>query len=47
MAYELSFHAQQAIDKFGGLGSMTTLDSVLLAAVETDIPQVLGHNGCY
>jgi len=40
-AYELSFHAQQAIDKFGGLGSMTTLDSVLLAAVETDIPQVM------
>jgi len=39
-AYDLSFHAQQAIDKFGGLSSMTTLDSVLLAAVETDIPQV-------
>jgi len=40
-AYDLSFHAQQAIDKFGGLSSMTTLDSVLLAAVETDIPQVI------
>jgi len=39
--YDLSVHGQQAVDKFGGLGSMTTLDSVLLAALEADIPQVM------
>ena len=28
--YELGVHGAQAVDRFGGLGSMTTLDSVLL-----------------
>jgi len=40
-AYDLSVHGQQAIDKFGGLSTMTTLDSVLLAVLEADIPQVI------
>jgi len=39
--YDLAIHGQQAVDKFGGLSSMTTLDSVLLAALEADIPQVM------
>ena len=39
--YDLSVHGQQAIDKFGGLSSMTTLDSVLLAVLEADILQVI------
>ena len=39
--YELGVHGAQAVDRFGGLGSMTTLDSVLLAALEADIPQVV------
>ena len=39
--YDLGIHGQQAVDKFGGLSSMTTLDSVLLAALEADIPQVM------
>ena len=38
--YDLGIHGQQAVDKFGGLSTMTTLDSVLLAALEADIPQV-------
>ena len=38
--YDLGVHGQQAVDRFGGLSSMTTLDSVLLAALESDIPQV-------
>ena len=39
--YELGVHGAQAVDRFGGLGNMTTLDSVLLAALEADIPQVV------
>ena len=39
--YELGLHGAQAVDRFGGLGSMTTLDSVLLAPLEADIPQVV------
>ena len=37
---DLSVHGQQAVAKFGGLSSMITLDSVLLAVLEADIPQV-------
>ena len=29
--YDLPFHAEEAITNFGGLGSMTSLDSILLA----------------
>ena len=40
--YELGVHGAQAVNRFGGLGSMTTtLDSVLLSALEADIPQVV------
>jgi len=39
--YELSLHSSQAVDRFGGLRSMTTLDSVLLAAMEADLGQVV------
>ena len=38
--YDLSHYAQEAISKFGGLSSMTALDSVILACIEMDIPQV-------
>ena len=38
--YDLSHYAQEAISKFGGLSSMTSLDSVILATIEMDIPQV-------
>ncbi len=38
--YDLPYHAEEAIGLFGGLSTMTTLDSVLLAAMEMDIPQV-------
>jgi len=40
-AYDLSVYGQQSVDKFGGLSGMTTLDSVLLAVLENDIPQVI------
>lgn len=40
-AYDLNIHAQQAVDRFGGLHSMTSLDSVLLGVLESDIPQVM------
>ena len=40
-AYDLSVHGQQAVDKYGGLSGMTTLDSVLLGVLENDIPQVI------
>ena len=40
-AYDLAVHGQQAVDKYGGLSGMTTLDSVLLAVLENDIPQVI------
>jgi len=40
-AYDLAVHGQHAIDKFGGLSTMTTLDSVLLAVLEADVPQVI------
>jgi len=39
--YDLAVHGQQAVDKFGGLSGMTTLDSVLLATLEGDVPQVI------
>ncbi len=39
--YDLSHFAEEAIGKFGGLSSMTALDSVILAAMELDIPQVI------
>ena len=35
--YDLPYHAQEAITHFGGVESMTTLDSVLLAAMEMDM----------
>ena len=38
--FDLSHFAEEAISRFGGLSSMTTLDSVILAAMELDIPQV-------
>ena len=38
--YDLSYFAEQAINKFGGLSKMTSLDSVLLAAIEDDVAQV-------
>ena len=40
-AYDLAVQGQEAVDKFGGLSGMTTLDSVLLAVLENDIPQVI------
>lgn len=39
--YDLSIYAQQAIDRFGGLDSLTSLDSVLLGIIELDIPEVI------
>ncbi len=39
-SYDLPFHAQQAVARFGGLGGMTALDSVILAAMEGDLAQV-------
>ena len=42
--YDLSHYAQEAISKFGGLSSMTALDSVILATIEMDIPQVRIEN---
>lgn len=41
--YDLSHYAEEAISKFGGLSSMTALDSVILAAIEMDIPQVMNE----
>ena len=40
-AYDLAVPGQQAVARFGGLAGMTTLDSVLLAALESDVPQVM------
>ena len=39
----LAVHGQQAVDRYGGLSGMTTLDSMLLAVLENDIPQVIGE----
>ena len=39
--YDLAVPGQQAVARFGGLAGMTTLDSVLLAALESDVPQVM------
>ena len=39
-AYDLGLHANKAVEAFGGLEAMTSLDSVLLAAMETDLAQV-------
>lgn len=44
-SYDLSVHAEQAINRFGGLSRMTSLDSVLLATMEQDMAQVL-HELC-
>ncbi len=41
--YDLPFHAEEAIAAFGGLSSMTTLDSVLLATMEMDLSQVMNE----
>lgn len=41
--YDLPYHAEDAIANFGGLGAMTTLDSVLLAAMEMDLSQVMNE----
>merc|ERR1711997_481792 len=41
--YDLPYHAEEAITNFGGLGSMTTLDSVLLAVMEMDMSQVMNE----
>jgi len=41
--YDLPFHAEEAITNFGGLSSMTSLDSILLAAMELDISQVMNE----
>lgn len=40
-AYDLGIYAQQAIDRFGGLSCMTSLDSVLLGLTELDLPEVV------
>lgn len=42
-SYDLSYHAQQAINKFGGLSGMTALDSILLAVMESDMAQVINE----
>jgi nuclear pore complex protein Nup85 len=39
--YDLSLYAQQAMDRFGGIDGMTSLDSVLLGIIELDIPEVV------
>ena len=39
--YDLGVYAQQAIDRFGGLDTLTSLDSVLLGLTELDLPQVV------
>ena len=44
-SYDLSFYAEQAIQTFGGLSRMTSLDSVLLSVMEADVAQVL-HELC-
>ena len=38
--FELGAAAERAINKFGGLSRMTSLDSVLLAVMESDLAQV-------
>jgi hypothetical protein len=38
--YDLSGYAEEAISKFGGLESMTTLDAVILSTMELEVPQV-------
>jgi len=41
--FELALYAEEAIAKFGGLSSMTALDSVVLAAFQNDVPQVINE----
>jgi len=41
--FDLALYADEAIAKFGGLSDMTALDSVILAALQTDIPQVVNE----
>jgi len=43
--FELGAAAEHAINKFGGLSRMTSLDSVLLAVMESDLAQVM-HELC-
>merc|ERR1719412_3184458 len=43
--FELGAAAERAINKFGGLSRMTSLDSVLLAVMESDLAQVM-HELC-
>lgn len=40
-SFDLSRPAEAAVAAFGGLSSMTTLDSVILSALEMDLPQVM------
>ena len=39
--YDVASFAEEAIAKFGGLETMTSLDSIILSAMELDIPQVI------
>jgi len=39
--YDLGMCAQEAIDRFGGLNNMTSLDSVLLGLTELNIPEIV------
>ena len=43
--FELGAAAERAINRFGGLSRMTSLDSVLLAVMESDLTQVM-HELC-
>jgi len=41
--FDLALYAEEAIAKFGGLSSMTALDSVVLAAFQNDVPLVINE----
>ncbi|QQP37908.1 Nuclear pore complex protein Nup85like, partial [Caligus rogercresseyi] len=43
--YNLPYHAEQALSAFGGLEAMCTLDAVILATMEMDIPAIM-HELC-
>ncbi|CAB4066217.1 NUP85 [Lepeophtheirus salmonis] len=43
--YNLPYHAEHAISQFGGLDAMCTLDSVILATIEMDVPAIM-HELC-
>lgn len=38
--YDLTFHAEKAIHKYGGIQGMTSLDSIIFAALEMDLTEV-------